>query len=540
MENFDNKHNELDKFFQDKLGSNNLIDDSWNVPPIGVLNNALGVINLSKKKRRKRNLLFLLLLLSIGLTLLVIRNSVNLYRIQQKVDIISEEQSALNSNEKEILTSEKKKKIEPQKNKVIKKQQLNSTITNQAKHTIAEVSSNRNETEFKVDKTSKKEIQAIINKSASLKQNQSNESSNKQNQSTIISNKNKQKETISNSSKITNFEIKTSESIGLSFDLSIEPPQKLSIPESTKNLQIKITQELNLPSISLLPLIDNELENSDNLQLLSNQKHFLPTDIIDGNDTKFWMIYAFSGINFSKQRMTNLPSNPDFMLLEYDKSYVGLESGIGLQYHFSSKFNLNLTLGYSKINNESVYLDQTAYNPDNEIMDADGTVTYKSGYSVQTTALAYQDTFDFEVKDDNIKQMDNHTYIKQGCQNLRTSLALEYNIVSKNKFTIKLGAGAGANYLMKAAQHLNTNILYGNTSLYTSNDTLAATKNMNRLLLFGLGTASINYQITPKINLGFRNEYSIDLNSSRIINNTSDPKTFSQGFRTFLTAGYRF
>jgi len=44
MENLDKKYNELDKFFQDKLGSNVQIDNSWNVPPIDVLNNALGAI----------------------------------------------------------------------------------------------------------------------------------------------------------------------------------------------------------------------------------------------------------------------------------------------------------------------------------------------------------------------------------------------------------------------------------------------------------------------------------------------------------------
>jgi len=513
MENLDNKYNELDKFFQDKLGSNAQIDDSWNVPPVDVLNNALGVVNLNKKKRRKRYLLLLLFLLSFGLTLLVIRNSVNLHRIQQKVDLISEEQPILNSSEKEISAPEKKKKIESQQNKVSKKQPLNSTITNQAKQTTAEVSPNRDESEFEVDKTSTNKLETIANKSIVPKQNklpgtsdtknQSTRISTKQSQPTRISNQDQPKKTTQKELKTPSLQTNTPESIGLSVDLPIQPPQKIGVLKPTKSLQI-LPEQLNLSSIPLLPIITNELENANNLQLLPYQKYFSPKDIIDRYNTNFWMVYAFSGVNFSKQRMTNLPSNPSFTLLEYDKSYVGIESGIGLQYQFSPKFNLNLSLGYSKINNESVYSDQTEYDPDNEIMQPDGTITYISDYSVQTTALAYLDTFNFEVKDYNIKQMNNHTHIKQGCQNLRTSFALEYSIVSKNKFAVKLGAGAGVNYLMKAAQYLNTNILSGNTSLFRNNNTLAATKDMNRLLLFGLSTASINYQISPKINLGFR------------------------------------
>ena len=41
MESFDNKYNELDKFFQDKLGGNVPIDDSWNVPSVDVLDLSL-------------------------------------------------------------------------------------------------------------------------------------------------------------------------------------------------------------------------------------------------------------------------------------------------------------------------------------------------------------------------------------------------------------------------------------------------------------------------------------------------------------------
>lgn len=548
MENLDNKYHDLDQFFQDKLGGDVQIDDSWNVPPINVLDNALGTINLNKKKRGKRNLLFLLLLLSIGLTFLVIRNSVNLHRIQQKVNLISKEQSTLNSAEKE--TPKKEKKNESQKNKIAKEQQLNSIVTNQAKQTTTEVSSNQNEAEYEVDNRSTNKIKAINKKATTPRQNQLTETSHTQNHPTNIfnnqnrsiknSNQDQQKKTPPKELRATNLETKTPpENIGLSFDLPIQPPQKIDIPKPIKGLHV-IPEQLNLSSIPLLPIIASELENSNNLQLLSYQKHFLPTNIIDSYITKFWTVYAFSGVNFSKQRMTNLSPNSGFTLLEYDKSYVGLESGVGLQYQFSPKFNLNFSLGYSKINNESVYSAKTKYISDNETIHADGTITYESGYSVQTTALAHIDTFDFVVKDNNIELMDNHTLIKQGCQNLRTSLALEYNIVSKNKFTVKLGAGTGVNYLMKAAQHLNTNILNGNNSLFRSNNTLAATKDMNRLLLFGFSTASVNYQISPKINLGLHNEYSIDLISSRKIDHTNDSKTFSQGLRTFLTAGYRF
>lgn len=593
MENLENKYTDLDKFFQDKLGGYDKMDSSWKIPPIDVLDNAIGTINLNKKKRRKRNLLYLLLLLSIALTLLVIRNSVNLYRIQQKVEFISEDDKSVHLNKKNV-------EFENKKPETLEKQQTNTKLTNQVKQTSLKDLANNNETQLEEDKRSNSKLKSITNNTSNQKQNNLTKNTNKQSKSTETSNQvkqkttavlannnetqievdktsnnklipiidnvvvqqqnklatnskkqnelakkqnkfskilnqNQQQKTKSSKLKTTNFEFKSPENIGLKFNLPDLPFQNKSIHTHSKDLN-NIANQFKISAISLLPMLTNQLENADNLQLASLQNHLIKNE----PKAKLWTVYAFSGINLMKQWMTNLPSNPGFTLTEYDKNYIGLESGAGLQYQFSPKFNVNLSLGYSEINNKCVYADETEYDSDNESTNIHNITTYKSDYSIETTALAYESSYNFEVKDRNITQINNETHISQKCQSLKTSIGVEYIFLSKNNFTFKLGLGGGVNYLMKAAHILDINILNGNTSLYRSDATMASTKDMNRWLLFGLGTASLNYKISQKISVGLRNEFAIDLNSSRKTNSKNDPKTYSRGLRTVLTAGYNF
>ncbi len=539
MKNSDNKYNELDKFFQDRLSEDISICDGWNVPASNVLDDAIDIVNNNRSKGEKRNLLFLLLLLSLGLMFMVIRNSVNIYRIQHQISLNSEKQSVVNSDNRIITV--KKKINQSQKNTTTKQTEINTIINNQVTSTtISKALTDREDTKFEQTKTSENISKTTI-KSTSSKQNQSLNTLAEKSSSTKIANTRNVKKTVSIQPINSNSEVIDHKKI---ISLSYNPPQIQTqhINNTKSNIGLSILPgRLNFSSVSNLPTIDNKLESINNFQLLSHQKQILPTDILGREQAKIWTVYAFSGINLLKQRMTNIPSDSSFVLGEYDKKCLGFESGVGVEYQFAPRLNLNLTLGYSKINNRSVFSDQINYNAANETVQPDGTILYNEDFPIQTTVEAYNRSYQFEVHDNDIMQVDNVTRINQSSQNFLTSLALEYSLLSKNKFNVKIGLGAGVSYSKKFIQRLDVNISSNINPLY--DDSFAPTVStdvINRLLSSGLSSTSINYQISPKISLGLHIDYFVNLSSLRKINEVNNSKTFNQGFRTFLTTGYRF
>lgn len=550
MENLDrNTYNEIDKFIQNKLNKEVLVDEKWNTPTEQVLDDALNIVNSNTGRTRKKYWFLLLLCLSGGSLFLVIWNSVVIHRMQQQMETIYEDFTPNTDGNQNIFTQEKKNKADRLGNQAGEHNASNTVSTNAKK---IEVSSNKN-TEIQTLKNAptinekrneivKKDI--LKNNTNSRKLSRSINSTVKKENVKLVSNKAQKlipiepNNSLSDEKDYKYINKQTNNSTGIN-----EPVNSVKQTNSVLSIENKHStfNKHNFTPVSLLPFIKGNLENTIENQLLvfQNSVDDIPLNTYY-KQSKYWTVYLLFGANYTKQRMTNLPENIDFTLLEYDKNCWGFESGIGVKYQLTPRLNTNVTLSFSRINNNSVYEDQAGYNPKNEVQNDDGTVTYKGNYAVQTTMVGYKDQYNFEVSDANIAQVDNKTNIEQICQFYNTSFGLEYSLLSRNKLKVNIGTGAGLSYLKNATQHLDVNISNGGRFLFEDNITIASTKEMNRFSAFGLGTCSINYPITPKIDLGLYSQYSLGLTSIRKISNLNDPKTFNESFRIFFTAEYHF
>lgn len=551
MENLDkNTYNEIDKFFQSKLNEGVLVNESWNTPPKQVLDNALDIVNANTGQKRKKYWLLLLLLLSGGVLFLVIWNSVSINQIHQKLETTIYKDLPLNqTNSQETFFEEKKNKVDLVNDKTQKQKAIKSTPTGSKKQASSyqnAVEQNLNNSiSNKKKKNGTKNNFFIKNETTNKKVNHSENS---------IPPKKKVKPMANKVEKLLSVKSEKSPSIEnkdqpvdnkyIKNNTAISAPVKLvkkTNASLTKKSNYTTFKKHNFSPVPLLLIINGNIKNTIQNQLSAIQKTGgdIPLNKYH-KQSKYWTVYTLFGVNYSKQRMTNLPKNLGFTLLEYDKSYLGFESGIGIKYQFTPRLNTNATISFSRINNNSVYEDQTDYDTENEFRNDDGSTTYKSDYAVETTISGYQGQYNFDVSDPNIDQVDNKTNIKQVYQFYNTSLGLEYSVLHKNKLKVNIGTGTGLSYLANVNQHLDVNVSNGEKSLFEDRIAISSTKEMNRFSVFTLGTVSINYSITPKIDLGLNNQYCFGLTSVRKINSLNDPKTFNESFRILLTAEYNF
>jgi len=494
MENLDrNTYNEIDKLIQHKLNKEVLVDEGWNTPTEQVLDEALDIVNSNTGRTRKKYWFLLLLCLSGGSLFLVIWNSVVIHRMQQQMETIYEDFTPNANNNQNIFTQGKEDKADQSDNQAGEHNASDMVSTNAKK---LEASSNKN-TEIQtlknvptINENVKKDI--LKNNTNSRKLSRSINSTIKKENVKLVSNKAQKlipieyNDSLSDEKDYKYINMQTNISTGIN-----ELVNSVKQTNSVLSIENKHTtfNKHNFTTVSLLPFIKGNLENTIENQLLVFQN---PGGDIPLNtyykQSKYWTVYLLFGANYSKQRMTNLPENLDFTLLEYDKNCLGFESGIGVKYQLTPRLNTNVTLSFSRVNNNSVYKDQAGYNSENEVQNEDGTVTYKDNYAVQTTMVGYKDEYNFDVSDANIAQVDNKTNIEQICQFYNTSFGLEYSLLPRNKLKVNIGTGAGLSYLKHATQHLDVNISNGENFLFEDNITIASTKEMNRFSAFGLGS----------------------------------------------------
>lgn len=503
------KYDELDKLFQSRLKDRNLDKEGtdWNLPPEGLFDTALSFAeDQPNEKPQKRNYT---LLVSLIIFLIFSLATIGWY--------IS---SDLNKEVSDIKEDVELLKQESGKELVQKSNSISSSTKNS------------------FDQNSKIENKEIRNQQISTVQNSGSAASAISNEVGTLSKTSQQisstgvPPTSLNANSRSASEVTTPQNNIQSFaPITVKNSQSF-VPFSKKESQVKIQNMQNLFT-SVLPfdIKRRSLAVEDKLSEVAEKKV--------GFNTGF---YIEGGLVFTSLNMHS-PTGLSDALTRYDNWYPGYQISLGAQLDLSDRWQLDKSIQFQSIRNESLYQDEFMYDSENEHVNINGDDIYRSNLVMASPMGAFNRSVDIPLKDMEMEDGDmiqNITEIDQSFNILSAKIGLSYKLFSEEKWQISAQANAALNYIVGFQQNSITR-LYAKTDMLVEDNFSTSESEMIKPW-FSTGGLALQARYYPASNwfIGLRGGFEHSFQSIKKTMTASPESTHINGIRAGLQLGYRF
>lgn len=487
----------LEELMRSRLLDGKPANNSWNVPPDSVFEDAMNAIDAEKKDRRKP-FFFILFVFAIILAI-----SLLTYRLNQKITHLNTEFNELKS---QSVTNE----LSPEKN--FANDAISGNISNEK----------NNESLSKTKDLTP--IQSNSLNSASPNNSKKNIKPNRSNTSRII-----------NASPTKNF------TFPLKLQSSITNGENNLFNTRTSIIENK-EQNSSFGDNSLNKLDQDQTINSlatkhflirSNLQLISLPEemsellHAVKMPEKESKKSSF-SLFAFAGANISSIDMKNM-SETSFSLTGYEEYCVGYQLGIGSAYQLNNKWALNSNLSYTTAKNRSDYLADYKYDQGKEYTNNLGEVLYVDNMVIESPMHPMTETVSFKTTSSGPvhgDMMQTKVAFDQILHLVNLGIGVDYTIHETDKTKITSGLGIRGQYLVSMKENVDMQLYHGAHMMMEKSASHNSLDNMNRTLVAPFGKIGFDFKIDDQNTIMLTGSYYHPLTSIRQAGSAVEPTTY--------------
>jgi hypothetical protein len=483
--NMDNKiYDDLDKLFQSRLKGDNVVKEDWNKPPQSVFDGAMAELDIKKRKRRKRIALwFLLVIGGTGIGTIAFNTYNRINRLENTIALMQTE----NEEKRDLQIDE-------------------SNLHRLSEGTAAVQPTN------------------ITTLSAGSKPDYPTSAVN-ENEKNTVSGPSEYKIS-SNELIIPDEPASTQHAAEQSAGLTAGSPQPGHTMSNTPWLN---SRRSLVQHASLVPAIAPVSETPMGAPSGKTRS---------GN----FSLYGLTGINATTIKMTNT-EGADFSLTGYERYYTDLFAGIGLTYPIKPTWGIDLQASYNRMHVQSLFEDEILYNASLETTDDQGKIHYDADYDVMTVIGRQSNHLSLLVNNNQIEDQDkmmNQTTIDNSFRTIGLSLGTFYTPISKERFTLSIGAGAQYNYVLDLQEEMETTIQHNNVLVFRASALVDPTEKANRNYWSWYANLRLGYQVSSRSGIQLDLGTAHSVSSIRKTSGPEDSATYVNNLRMALMMYYRF
>lgn len=504
-----NKYTELDKLFQSKLKSGQVENGAWNNPTDDAFMSAMRNIQPQEQAPKKEKIVWwpYLFLLFIPVFFFGIWNADRVSDLKSEIDVMQQ----TNHAQLDKATSEK---LELE----------NTTINNN--NNVIELASNPVVNESDAKPVSKK---PTTNKKTSKLVTNNNKFTTRQN----VASKN----IVPTSVNV------TSGSDGGSIQNNGGQVSNASLG----------TNSFGAPIVGLQKNITDKLNTLDRLNLI--QEFDDDFGVVSINDVSTYdsshkygskpslAAYAFVDLNLNSMRMQGAEVGA-FTLTGYDKSYLGYNVGVGMLQNINKRWDVNYSLSYKHVKNQSKYTNQFMYEKDKMTTDINGELVYDLLAELHTPTGAFTSNQTIALMDgsmdDNV-MMDQLADIDLTFDFISLGIQPRFSIINKDQLNVFAQGGLNLNYLIHYCQAIDMEFHYHDQMMMKNNIEVYSMDKLNKFSLAASLGLGLEYNFGEHIFSSFTLGTNRSLNSIKQLSSNADhTRTYIDNLGVSLTAGYRF
>lgn len=230
-----------------------------------------------------------------------------------------------------------------------------------------------------------------------------------------------------------------------------------------------------------------------------------------------WYLGLAGIANASSLSMSGIPASAP-MLTGYDDFYWGGGLELSVEYVFARRWSVVGAASFSRVTNQSNLIDRHMYDESNEGMDANGNPMYGAEVLLESPFGPHRGNLEFYTAGydlTNGSQLDEMVDHRQAMDVWGLSTGVNFRAVTRPKFELILGAGAGATIVSGLHSNVAAEVYYEGSLVTEMLDESDDRQNLNRVSLNGYAAAQGRYFINDHVGVSAGLRYTQSITSLR-------------------------